>query len=110
MAQALEHGRIEAHAESMLIRLVRDLEKGELNDSKSCFFIGLDVELARFYERQARLSEAQHYLMNRWRWYKTSLESTGAFDEKPLTLLEGFGREFERQRMWIEAEEPILWL
>ena len=68
MAQAFEHGRIETHAESMLTDLVRNLEKGDLNDGKSCFLIELDLELARFYERQARLSEAQHYLRNRWPW------------------------------------------
>ena len=110
MAQALEHGRLQAHAENMLVDLVRDLKEGDLTDSKSCFLIELDLELARFYERQARPSEAQHYLRNRWSWYKTILESTGAFDEKLFTLLEEFGREFERQRMWTEAEKLILWL
>ena len=104
MAQALEHGRMQAHAESMLANLVRDLKKGDLTGSKSYFLIELDLEPARFYERQAQSSEAQDYLRNRWSWYMTTLESTGAFDEKLLTLLEEYGREFERQRMWTEAE------
>ena len=109
-AQALEHGRMQAHAENMLVDLVRDLKEGDLTDSKSCYLIELDLELARFYERQARPSEAQRYLRNQWSWYKKTLESTGAFDEELLTLLEEFGREFERQKMWTEAEELILWL
>lgn len=110
MAQALEHGRMQAHAESMLVDLVRDLKTDDLTNSKSCFLIELDLELARFYERQAQPSEAQHYLRNRWSWYKMTLESTRAFDEGLFTLLEDFGREFERQKMWTEAEELILWL
>lgn len=65
MAQALKHGRMQAHAESMLVNLVRDLKKGDLTNSKSCFLIELDLKLARFYERQAWSSEAQNYLRNR---------------------------------------------
>ena len=110
MAQALEHGRMQDRAESMLVNLVNDLEKAGPSSSKSCSLIGLDLELARFYERNRQPSDAQHYLRTRWSWYKATLETIGAFEEEFITLLEEFARELERQKIWGEAEELILWL
>ena len=110
MAQALEYAGIQTRSESMMRDLSKDLVEMGSGDSKVYASMQLDLELARFYSRQKRASEAQYLLKTRWFWCKMVFGASGKLDDEMIALIEDLARELETQKLRPEALDVVSWL
>ncbi|KAK3170318.1 hypothetical protein OEA41_009705 [Lepraria neglecta] len=110
MAQALEYAGIQTRSESMMRDLSKDLVEMGSGDSKVYASMQLDLELARFYNRQKRASEAQYLLKTRWFWCKMVFGASSKLDDEMIALTEDLARELETQKLRPEALDVVSWL
>ena len=110
MAQALEYAGMQTQSEKLMLDLSENLVVAESGDSKAYALIQLDLEVARFYVRQERVSEARNLLETRWAWCKMVLDLSNTLSDRQIALIEDLAREMEMQKAWSEALDIISWL